>query len=282
MAGKKTFRWTESKSAIACEFGPGEKVPVDGVVVDGATSIDESMITGEPIPVEKSKGSKVTGGTVNGTGSVVLEAQRVGSETLLAQIVRMVSEAQRTRAPIQRLADIVSAYFVFAVIVVAALTFVVWALFGPEPRMAFAIVNAVSVLIIACPCALGLATPMSIMVGVGRGATEGILIKNAEALEILEKSNTLVVDKTGTLTEGKPQLSEIINMNSGTDRKEILRLAASIERASEHPLAASIVAAAEKEGIPLSTTVGVSFAHRQRSHRQSGWTFGSAGQYQAS
>jgi P-type Cu+ transporter len=233
---------------------PGEKVPVDGVVVDGATSIDESMITGEPIPVEKSKGSKVTGGTVNGTGSVVLEAQRVGSATLLAQIVRMVSEAQRTRAPIQRLVDIVSAYFVFAVIVVAALTFVVWALFGPEPRMAFAIVNAVSVLIIACPCALGLATPMSIMVGVGRGATEGILIKNAEALEILEKVNTLVVDKTGTLTEGKPQLSEVITMNSGTDRREILRLAASIERASEHPLAAAIVASAENEGARLVNT----------------------------
>ena len=233
---------------------PGEKVPVDGVVVDGATSIDESMITGEPIPVEKSKGSKVTGGTVNGTGSAVLEAQRVGSETLLAQIVRMVSEAQRTRAPIQRLVDTVSAYFVLAVIVVAALTFVVWALFGPEPRMAFAIVNAVSVLIIACPCALGLATPMSIMVGVGRGATEGILIKNAEALEILEKVNTLVVDKTGTLTEGKPQLSEIITMDSGSDRKEILRLSASIERASEHPLAAAIVAAAEKEGARLVNT----------------------------
>ena len=233
---------------------PGEKVPVDGVVIDGATSIDESMITGEPIPVGKSKGSKVTGGTVNGTGSVVLDAQRVGSETLLAQIVRMVSEAQRTRAPIQRLVDIVSAYFVFAVIVVAALTFVVWALFGPEPRMAFAIVNAVSVLIIACPCALGLATPMSIMVGVGRGATEGILIKNAEALEILEKVNTLVVDKTGTLTEGKPHLSEVITMNSGTDRREILRLAASIERASEHPLAAAIVAAAEKEGARLVNT----------------------------
>jgi Cu+-exporting ATPase len=233
---------------------PGEKLPVDGVVVDGATSIDESMITGEPIPVEKSKGSKVTGGTVNGTGSVVLEAQRVGSETLLAQIVRMVSEAQRTRAPIQRLVDTVSAYFVLAVIVVAALTFVVWALFGPEPRMAFAIVNAVSVLIIACPCALGLATPMSIMVGVGRGATEGILIKNAEALEILEKVNTLVVDKTGTLTEGKPQLSEIITMDSGSDRKEILRLAASIERASEHPLAAAIVAAAEKGGARLVNT----------------------------
>ncbi|HEX6438938.1 MAG TPA: heavy metal translocating P-type ATPase [Candidatus Binatia bacterium] len=233
---------------------PGERVPVDGVVIEGATSIDESMITGEPIPVEKSKGSKVTGGTVNGTGSVVMEAQRVGSETLLAQIVRMVSEAQRTRAPIQRLVDIVSAYFVTIVLIVAGVTFAVWAFFGPEPRMAYAIVNAVSVLIIACPCALGLATPMSIMVGVGRGAAEGILIKNAEALEILEKVNTLVVDKTGTLTEGKPQLSEIITMNSGSDRKELLRLAASIERASEHPLAAAIVAAAEKEGARLGNT----------------------------
>ena len=232
---------------------PGERVPVDGVVLEGTTSIDESMVTGEPIPVEKSKGSKVTGGTVNGTGSVVMEAQRVGSETLLAQIVRMVSEAQRTRAPIQRLVDIVSAYFVLAVLVVAGLTFVVWALFGPEPRMAYALVNAVSVLIIACPCALGLATPMSIMVGVGRGATEGVLIKNAEALEILEKVNTLVVDKTGTLTEGKPRLSEVVTV-AETDRKEILRLAASIERASEHPLAAAIVAAAEKEGVQLANT----------------------------
>ena len=232
---------------------PGEKVPVDGIVLEGTTSIDESMVTGEPIPVEKSQGSKVTGGTVNGTGSVVMEAQRVGSETLLAQIVRMVSEAQRTRAPIQRLVDIVSAYFVLAVLMVAGLTFVVWALFGPEPRMAYALVNAVSVLIIACPCALGLATPMSIMVGVGRGATEGVLIKNAEALEILEKVNTLVVDKTGTLTEGKPRLSEVVTV-AETDRKEILRLAASIERASEHPLAAAIVAAAEREGVQLANT----------------------------
>ena len=230
---------------------PGEKVPVDGVVLEGATSIDESMVTGESIPVEKSKGSKVTGGTINGTGSIVMQAQRVGSETLLAQIVRMVSEAQRTRAPIQRLADIVSAYFVFAVLVVAMATFAVWALLGPEPRMAYAIVNAVAVLIIACPCALGLATPMSIMVGVGRGATEGVLIKNAEALEILEKMDTLVVDKTGTLTEGKPQLSEVVTV-AGTDRKEILRLAASIERASEHPLAAAIIGAAEKEEVLLS------------------------------
>ncbi|MGH7798299.1 MAG: heavy metal translocating P-type ATPase [Candidatus Binatia bacterium] len=232
---------------------PGEKVPVDGIVLEGATSIDESMVTGEPIPVEKSKGSKVTGGTVNGTGSVVMQAERVGSETLLSQIVRMVSEAQRTRAPIQRLVDIVSGYFVLAVLVVAVVTFVIWALFAPEPRMAYAIVNAVSVLIIACPCALGLATPMSIMVGVGRGATEGVLIKNAEALEILEKVDTLVVDKTGTLTEGKPQLSEVVSV-AGMDRKEILRLAASIERGSEHPLAAAIVGAAEKEGVRLSNT----------------------------
>jgi Cu+-exporting ATPase len=209
------------------------------------------MVTGEPIPVEKSQSSKVTGGTVNGTGSIVMQAQRVGSETLLSQIVRMVSEAQRTRAPIQRLADTVSAYFVFAVLVVAVLTFAVWALFGPEPRMAYAIVNAVAVLIIACPCALGLATPMSIMVGVGRGATEGVLIKNAEALEIMEKVDTLVLDKTGTLTQGKPQLSEIVS-TAGMDRRDILRMSASLERGSEHPLAAAIVAGAEKEGVSLS------------------------------
>ncbi len=231
---------------------PGERVPVDGVVLEGATSIDESMVTGEPIPVEKFQGSKVTGGTVNNTGSVIIRAERVGSETLLAQIVRMVSEAQRTRAPIQRLADVVSGYFVVAVLVVAALTFMIWALFGPEPRMAYAIVNAVAVLIIACPCALGLATPMSIMVGVGRGATEGVLIKNAEALEILEEVDTLVVDKTGTLTEGKPRLSEIVS-TAAADRKEILRLAASIERASEHPLATSIVAAAQQEAAQFAT-----------------------------
>jgi Cu+-exporting ATPase len=230
---------------------PGEKVPVDGVVLEGATSIDESMVTGEPIPVEKTPGSKVTGGTVNGTGSVVIDAQRVGSETLLAQIVRMVSEAQRTRAPIQRLVDIVSAYFVLAVIVVAILTFTVWALLAPEPRMAYALVNAVSVLIIACPCALGLATPMSVMVGIGRGATEGTLIKNAEALEILEKVNTLVVDKTGTLTEGKPQLTGVVTAPDA-ERRAVLGLAASIERASEHPLAAAIVGGAQKEGLPLA------------------------------
>ena len=229
---------------------PGEKVPVDGVVVEGATSIDESMISGEPIPVEKTQGSKVTGGTINATGSIIMEAQRVGSETLLAQIVRMVSEAQRTRAPIQRLADIVAGYFVLAVLAVAVITFAVWAFFGPEPRFAYAIVNAVAVLIIACPCALGLATPMSIMVGVGRGATEGVLIKNAEALESLEKVDTLVVDKTGTLTEGKPRLSEVVT-DEHMQRNELLRLAASLERGSEHPLAAAIVAAAQKEGVTL-------------------------------
>jgi Cu+-exporting ATPase len=230
---------------------PGEKVPVDGVVLEGSSSVDESMVTGEPIPVEKSKGDKVTGGTVNGTGSFIMKAERVGSETLLAQIVRMVSEAQRSRAPIQRLADTVSSYFVPAVIVAAVITFVVWSLIGPEPRLAHAVVNAVAVLIIACPCALGLATPMSIMVGTGRGATAGVLIKNAEALEVLEKIDTLIVDKTGTLTEGKPRLTSIVPL-SGTSESELLRLAASIERGSEHPLAAAIVAGAQKRNLTLS------------------------------
>src|SRR5216117_1028879 len=188
---------------------PGERVPVDGVVIEGVSAVDESMITGEPIPVEKTPGSRVTGGTVNGTGSFVMRAERVGAETLLAQIVRMVGEAQRSRAPIQRLADQVSAYFVPAVVVAAVLTFVTWSLVGPEPRMAYALVNAVAVLIIACPCALGLATPMSIMVGTGRGALAGVLIKHAEALEVMEKVDTLVVDKTGTLTEGKPRLTTV-------------------------------------------------------------------------
>ncbi len=230
---------------------PGEKVPVDGVVLEGSTSLDESMITGEPIPVEKTEGSKVTGGTVNGTGSFVMRAERVGSDTLLAQIVRMVSEAQRSRAPIQRLADVVSGYFVPAVVLIAIITFIVWSVIGPEPRMAYALVNAVAVLIIACPCALGLATPISIMVGTGRGATAGVLIRNAEALEILEKVDTLVVDKTGTLTEGKPRLTSIISVNEG-DQSELLRLAASLERGSEHPLAAAILSAAQQEGIRLS------------------------------
>src|SRR5581483_3161401 len=189
---------------------PGEKVPVDGVVLEGSSSVDESMITGEPIPVEKTPGSKVTGGTVNQTGGFVMRAERVGADTLLAQIVRMVSEAQRSRAPIQRLADQVASWFVPVVLIIAVLTFIVWAVFGPDPRMAYALVNAVAVLIIACPCALGLATPMSIMVGTGRGAAAGVLIRNAEALETMEKVDTLVVDKTGTLTEGKPRLVSVV------------------------------------------------------------------------
>ena len=232
---------------------PGEKIPVDGIVLDGSTSVDESMITGEPIPVEKTKGSKATGGTVNGTGSLVMRAERVGSDTLLAQIVRMVAEAQRSRAPIQKLADVVAGYFVPAVVGVAVLTFIVWALLGPEPVMAYALVNAVAVLIIACPCALGLATPMSIMVGTGRGATAGVLIKNAEALEVLEKIDTLVVDKTGTLTEGKPRLVSVIPVR-GQDEVELLLLAASIERGSEHPLAEAIVKGAEERGVKLAET----------------------------
>jgi Cu+-exporting ATPase len=229
---------------------PGEKVPVDGVVIEGASSIDESMVTGESIPVEKSVGDRVTGATVNGTGSLIIRAERVGSETLLAQIVRMVSEAQRSRAPIQRLADVVSSYFVPAVVLIAVLTFIVWGLIGPPPRLAYALVNAVAVLIIACPCALGLATPMSIMVGVGRGATLGVLIKNAEALEIMEKVDTLVMDKTGTLTEGKPRLKTVVPSASHTE-SELLRLAASLERGSEHPLAEAIVAGAQERGVEL-------------------------------
>ena len=229
---------------------PGEKVPVDGVVLEGSTNIDESMVTGEPIPVSKSVGDKVTGATVNGTGSFVMRAERVGSETLLAQIVKMVSDAQRTRAPIQRLADVVAGWFVPAVIAVAVVTFAIWALLGPEPRMVYALVNAVAVLIIACPCALGLATPMSIMVGTGRGATAGVLIKNAEALEVLEKVDTLVVDKTGTLTEGKPRVTAILPVASQSE-SELLSLAASLEVSSEHPLAGAIVAAAKERGLPL-------------------------------
>ena len=230
---------------------PGEKIPVDGIVLEGSTSVDESMITGEPIPVEKTEGSKVTGGTVNGTGGFVMRAERVGSETLLAQIVRMVSEAQRSRAPIQKLADVVAGYFVPAVVLVAVVTFIIWAAFGPEPAMAYGLVNAVGVLIIACPCALGLATPMSIMVGTGRGATAGVLIKNAEALEVLEKIDTLVVDKTGTLTEGKPRLVSVVPAR-GQDQGELLFLAASLERGSEHPLAAAIVHGAEERGLKLA------------------------------
>jgi Cu+-exporting ATPase len=234
---------------------PGEKIPVDGVVVEGTSAVDESMITGEPIPVEKGPGGKVIGGTVNGTGGFVMRAERVGSGTMLAQIVRMVAEAQRSRAPIQRLADLVAAYFVPIVIAVAALAFLAWAAFGPEPRMTHALVNAVAVLIIACPCALGLATPMSIMVGTGRGATAGVLIKNAEVLETLARVDTLVVDKTGTLTEGKPRLVTVL-ASPGQDEAELLRLAASLERASEHPLAAAVVAGAEGRGLMLSSVEG--------------------------
>ena len=230
---------------------PGEKIPVDGIVLEGTTSVDESMISGEPIPAEKTNGSRVTGGTVNGTGSFITRAERVGSDTLLAQIVRMVADAQRSRAPIQKLADVVAGYFVPAVVLIAVVTFIVWALFGPEPAIAYALVNAVAVLIIACPCALGLATPMSIMVGTGRGATAGVLIKNAEALEVLEKIDTLVVDKTGTLTEGKPRLISVIPVRE-REEGELLSLAASLERGSEHPLAAAIVSGAEERGIKLA------------------------------
>jgi Cu+-exporting ATPase len=228
---------------------PGEKIPVDGIVLEGTSSIDESMITGEPIPVEKEAGLKVTGATVNGTGSFIMKAERIGKDTLLAQIVKMVSEAQRSRAPIQRLADLVSAYFVPAVILIAVLTFVVWAWIGPEPRLAHALVNAIAVLIIACPCALGLATPMSIMVGTGRGATAGVLIKNAEALETFEKIDTLVVDKTGTLTEGKPKLMSITAHE--ISEEELLNVAASLERQSEHPLAEAIIHAAKEKKLAL-------------------------------
>jgi Cu+-exporting ATPase len=233
---------------------PGEKVPVDGVVLEGESSVDESMVTGEPVPVEKAAGAPVIGSTINGTGSFVMRAERVGSDTLLAQIVAMVSEAQRSRAPIQRLADTVSAYFAPAVVVVAVFTFEVWGLFGPAPRMAYALINSVAVLIIACPCALGLATPVSIMVGMGRGATAGVLIKNAEALETMEKVDMLIVDKTGTLTEGRPRLVTVQALADGNET-ELLRQAASIERGSEHPLAAAIVAGAEQRGVyPVEAT----------------------------
>jgi Cu+-exporting ATPase len=230
---------------------PGEKVPVDGVILEGRSSIDESMITGESVPVEKKANSKVIGATINGTGSFIMQAERVGSETLLARIVQLVGQAQRSRAPIQRLADRVAAWFVPAVVVVAAVTFAVWLFVGPQPRLANALVNAVAVLIIACPCALGLATPMAIMVGTGRGARAGVLIKNAEALETMEKVDTLVVDKTGTLTEGKPKLvGTSSSQRDGLD--DLLRIAASLERASEHPLAAAVVAAASQKKLALS------------------------------
>ena len=234
---------------------PGEKIPVDGVVVEGKSSVDEAMVTGEPIPVEKQPGVKVIGATVNATGSFVMRAERVGSETLLSQIVQMVAEAQRSRAPIQKLADRVSAYFVPAVIVIAIATFIIWATVGPEPQLTFALINAVAVLIIACPCALGLATPMSIMVAMGKGAQTGVLFKNAEAIEVLREVGTLVVDKTGTLTEGKPKLVTVIPAPGLNDR-EMLRFAASLERGSEHPLATAIVAGAVERGIEVVNAAG--------------------------
>jgi Cu+-exporting ATPase len=229
---------------------PGEKIPVDGAVLEGSSSVDESMISGEPIPVEKKAGDKLIGATVNGTGSLIMEAQKVGAETLLSQIVKMVADAQRSRAPIQKLADVVSGYFVPAVIAIALVAFGVWYFFGPDPRLAHALIAAVSVLIIACPCALGLATPMSIMVATGKGATMGVLFKNAEAIETLRKVTTLVVDKTGTLTEGKPKLVEVVAA-SGIDKNRLLLLAASLEKGSEHPLAAAIVQGAADQGLHL-------------------------------
>jgi Cu+-exporting ATPase len=230
---------------------PGERVPVDGVVIEGTTSIDESMVTGEPLPVEKTIGAAVTGGTINGTGGIVMEAQKVGRETLLARIVQMVSEAQRSRAPIQRVADVAAGYFVPLVVAASIVTAVVWAVWGPEPKLAYALVNAVAVLIIACPCALGLATPMSIMVGTGRGATAGVLVRKAEALEVLAKVDTLVIDKTGTLTEGKPKLVAVRFVPHWSEA-DVLRLAASVERGSEHPVASALVAAAEHRRLTLS------------------------------
>jgi P-type Cu+ transporter len=229
---------------------PGEKIPVDGKVIEGRSSVDESMVTGEPIPAEKEPGSGVTGGTINATGSFLMQAERVGADTLLAQIVRMVGEAQRSRAPIQRLADAIAAWFVPAVVAVAVLAFIAWSVVGPEPRFAHALVTAVAVLIIACPCALGLATPMAIMVGTGRGATAGVLVKNAEALERLERVDTIVVDKTGTLTDGKPKLTSIVTV-AGRSDDDALRLAAALEQGSEHPLAAAIISAANDRGLLL-------------------------------
>jgi Cu+-exporting ATPase len=230
---------------------PGEKVPVDGTVLEGTSSVDESMITGEPVPVEKAPGARVTGATVNGTGALIMRAERVGAETLLSRIVQMVAEAQRSRAPIQKLADVVAGYFVPIVVLISVATFIVWALVGPQPQMAHAIINAVAVLIIACPCALGLATPMSVMVATGKGATMGVLFKNAEAIEFMRKVDTLVVDKTGTLTEGKPQLVTVEPL-PGFAADEVLRLAGSVERGSEHPLAAAIVKGGEARKIAFS------------------------------
>jgi Cu+-exporting ATPase len=247
-AGERDVPLEQVQRGDQLRVRPGEKVPVDGVVLDGLTSVDESMITGESMPVQKAKGDRVTGGTLNGTGSILIEAERVGAETFLSQIVDMVAQAQRSRAPIQGLADKVAGWFVPAVIAIAIVTFVIWATFGPEPRVAYGIVNAVAVLIIACPCALGLATPMSIMVGVGRGAQAGILIKKADAIERMEKVDTLVVDKTGTLTEGRPAVTRVLPAD-GISQDELLTLAASIEAHSEHPLAAAIVSGAQGRGL---------------------------------
>lgn len=239
----------EVQSGDLLRVRPGEKIPVDGEVLEGRTTVDESMVTGEPVPVEKTLGDKATGGTVNGTGSIVMRATHVGEDTLLSQIVQMVAAAQRSRAPIQRLVDIVSGWFVPAVIIIAILTFIVWSIFGPDPAMAFALVNAVAVLIIACPCALGLATPMSIMVGTGKGASNGILIKNAEALETFEKVDTIVVDKTGTLTLGRPDLM-VVEPVGRFDQLTLLGLVAAVERSSEHPLAEAIVRGAQERQAP--------------------------------
>ena len=238
-----------------CRVRPGEKVPIDGVVVDGHSAVDESMVSGEPMPAEKALGDRVTGGTMNTTGSLLVRAERVGSDTLLAQIVRMVGEAQRSRAPIQRLADQIAAYFVPAVVLAAILAFVAWSTWGPDPRLAHALLSAVAVLIIACPCALGLATPMAIMVGTGRGATAGVLVKNAEALERLERVDTLVIDKTGTLTEGKPTVVSVVPYG-GRSESDAVRSAAALERSSEHPLAAAILAAARQRGIEIPAATG--------------------------
>jgi Cu+-exporting ATPase len=242
---------SDVKVGDVCRVRPGESVPVDGVVVEGHSAVDESMVTGESIPVEKQPGDRVTGGTMNATGSLLVRAGRVGSDTLLAQIVRMVGEAQRSRAPIQRLADQIAAYFVPGVVVTAVLAFLGWSIWGPDPRLAHALVSAVAVLIIACPCALGLATPMAIMVGTGRGATAGVLVKDAEALELLEKVDTIVVDKTGTLTEGKPKLVAVVPLG-GMSEEEVVRIAASLEQSSEHPLATAILAAARDRGIAIA------------------------------
>ncbi len=247
---EKDIPLEEVKKGDALRVRPGEKVPTDGVVLEGNSSIDESMITGEPFPVTKHAGDKITGATLNGSGSFIMRAERVGSETLLSRIIHMVSEAQRSRAPIQKLADLVSSYFVPVVVVIAILTFIIWGLVGPAPALAHALINAVAVLIIACPCALGLATPMSIMVGVGQGARAGILIKNAEALEMMSKVNTVVVDKTGTLTEGKPKLTTIVSLGEKSE-DELLQLAASLEIASEHPLGIPIVSRAKEKNLSL-------------------------------